>query len=43
MILGAMSLRASLEQTPDPRAADLCRQILPWLGHMGCADELDPI
>jgi hypothetical protein len=43
LILGAIAFRASLEVTDHPRVVELSQQLLPWLSHMGCADELDPI
>lgn len=43
LVLGTMSLRASLEVTDDRRAPDYCRRLLPWLIEVGCGEELTQI
>jgi hypothetical protein len=43
LILGTIAFRASLEVTDHPRVLEISRQLLPWLTHIRCADELDPI
>jgi hypothetical protein len=43
MILGAVSLRSSLEVTDHPRAVEIAGRLLPWLIEIGCDAELDPI
>lgn len=43
LILGTMSLRASLEVTDDSRCPDYCRRLLPWLIEVGCGEELTQI
>ncbi len=43
IILGTISLRASLDVTDDPRLPDLSQQLMPWLHDTGCDDEVDPI
>jgi hypothetical protein len=43
VILGTIAFRSSLEVTNDPRVPGFSRRLLPWLGEVGCDDELDPI
>jgi hypothetical protein len=43
LILGTIALRSALEVTDHPRAVELSQQLLPWLNHVGCDDEIDPI
>src|SRR6516164_6283290 len=43
VLMGSMTLRASLEVTRHPRAVELTGQILPWLEQHGIGPELHPI
>lgn len=43
VILGTISLRASIEVSDDSRAAPLSERLLPWLIKIGCGDGIDPI
>src|SRR5262245_47269909 len=43
LVMGSLSMRASLEVTDHSRASVVAQQILPWLEELGIASELDPI
>lgn len=43
MVLGGITLRASLELSNHPNRAEYSSKIPKWLHNIGCDDEIDPI
>ena len=39
----AVSFRAGLEATDDPRSPEICTRLLPWLDELGIADGLEAV